>query len=124
MAALAQQLAAGLRCPSLSNSHLSKPFSPKHTLNKSRLSPIVSAVAINNAQTRERQKLKQLFEDAYERCRTAPMEGVAFTIEDFHSALDKYDFNSELGTRVFLLFPSFIKFNLPGLYYTEFSDYV
>ncbi|XP_021751956.1 30S ribosomal protein S1, chloroplastic [Chenopodium quinoa] len=99
MAALTQQLAGGLRCPPLSNSNLSKPFSSKHTL-KPRFSPIVSAVAVNNAQTRERQKLKQLFEDAYERCRTAPMEGVSFTIDDFHTALDKYDFNSELGTRV------------------------
>nr|5X8P_8 Chain 8, 30S ribosomal protein S1, chloroplastic [Spinacia oleracea]5X8R_8 Chain 8, 30S ribosomal protein S1, chloroplastic [Spinacia oleracea] len=58
------------------------------------------AVAVSNAQTRERQKLKQLFEDAYERCRNAPMEGVSFTIDDFHTALDKYDFNSEMGSRV------------------------
>ncbi|KNA15241.1 hypothetical protein SOVF_099990 [Spinacia oleracea] len=99
MASLAQQLAGGLRCPPLSNSNLSKPFSPKHTL-KPRFSPIVSAVAVSNAQTRERQKLKQLFEDAYERCRNAPMEGVSFTIDDFHTALDKYDFNSEMGSRV------------------------
>lgn len=103
MASLAQQLAGGLRCPPLSNSNLSKPFSPKHTL-KPRFSPIVSAVAVSNAQTRERQKLKQLFEDAYERCRNAPMEGVSFTIDDFHTALDKYDFNSEMGSRVILIF--------------------
>lgn len=57
-------------------------------------------MAISNAQTREREKLKELFEDAYERCRTAPVEGVAFTIDDFHSALDKYDFDSEVGTKV------------------------
>lgn len=57
-------------------------------------------MAISNAQTKERQKLKQLFEEAYERCRTAPMEGVSFTLEDFHTALDKYDFNSEIGTTV------------------------
>lgn len=28
------------------------------------------------------------------------MEGVAFTLDSFHNALDKYDFNSELGTKV------------------------
>lgn len=58
-------------------------------------------MAVSNAQTRERMKLKEMFEDAYEKCRTVPMEGVPFTIEDFHTALDKYDFNSEIGTRVF-----------------------
>lgn len=59
-----------------------------------------AAVAITNAQTRERMKLKEMFEDAYERCRTTPMEGVSFTIDDFNDALDKYDFNSEIGTKV------------------------
>lgn len=28
------------------------------------------------------------------------MEGVGFTVDDFHAALDKYDFNSEIGTKV------------------------
>ncbi|KAG2726798.1 hypothetical protein I3843_01G124900 [Carya illinoinensis] len=101
MASSAQQV-TGLRCPPLSSSRLSKPFfAPKQTHKLSALSPIVSAaVAISNAQTKERAQLKQLFEEAYERCRTDPTEGVAFTLEDFHSALDKYDFNSELGTKV------------------------
>lgn len=103
MASLAQQF-TGLRCPPLSSSRLSKPYSCKQTQKRSVL-PIVSSVAISNAQTKERQKLKDLFEDAYERCRTAPMEGVAFTLEDFHAALDKYDFNSELGTKVCFLSP-------------------
>ncbi|XP_068663144.1 small ribosomal subunit protein bS1c [Aristolochia californica] len=97
MASLPQQF-AGLRCPPLSSSHLSKPLSLKP--HKTSFSCIVSAVAISNAQTRERQKLKEVFEEAYERCRTAPMEGVAFTVEDFHAALDKYDFDSEIGTKV------------------------
>ncbi|XP_043724370.1 30S ribosomal protein S1, chloroplastic [Telopea speciosissima] len=97
MASSVQQF-AGLRCPSLSSSHLSKPFSPKPQ--KTAFSPIVSAVAISNAQTRERQKLKEMFEEAYERCRTAPMQGVSFTFEDFDAALEKYDFNSEIGTKV------------------------
>ncbi|KAF5464819.1 hypothetical protein F2P56_014869 [Juglans regia] len=101
MASLAQQF-TGLRCPPLSSSRLSKPFfPPKQTHKPSALSPIVSAaVAISNAQTKERAQLKQLFEEAYERCRTDPTEGVAFTLEDFHSALDIYDFNSEMGTKV------------------------
>ncbi|KAJ4954247.1 hypothetical protein NE237_011030 [Protea cynaroides] len=97
MASLAQQF-AGLRCPPLSSSRLSKPFSPRPQ--NTAFSPVVSAVAISNAQTRERQRLKEIFEDAYERCRTAPMEGVSFTVEDFNAALDKYDFDSEIGTKV------------------------
>lgn len=97
MASLAQQF-TGLRCSPLSTSRLSKPFSPKQT--KTTLLPIVSASVISNAQTKERLKLKEIFEDAQERCRTAPMEGVAFNLETFYSALEKYDFNSEIGTKV------------------------
>eukprot|EP00258_Populus_trichocarpa_P007057 XP_002311368.2 LOW QUALITY PROTEIN: 30S ribosomal protein S1, chloroplastic [Populus trichocarpa] len=102
MASLAQQF-AGLRCPPISISRLTEraaTFSkPKRAAN---FVVTAKAVAISNAQTKEREKLKQLFEEAYERCRTAPMEGVSFTVEDFHSALmlDAYDFNSEIGTRV------------------------
>lgn len=97
MASLAQQF-TGLRCSPLSTSRLSKPFSPKQT--KTTLLPIVSASVISNAQTKERLKLKEIFEDAQERCRTAPMEGVSFNLETFYSALEKYDFNSEIGTKV------------------------
>ncbi|KAH9609291.1 hypothetical protein KSS87_005269 [Heliosperma pusillum] len=100
MASLANQIAGNLRCPPLTNSNMSKPFSNKHGFRHHRSSPIVSAVVVNNAQTRERQKLKNLFDEAYERCRIAPMQGVSFTVDDFHSALDKYDFNAELGTKV------------------------
>lgn len=103
MAALAQQF-TGLRCPPISHTRLSIRKSITQIQQKLRNSRknkmIVSAVAISNAQTREREELKQLFEEAYERCRTAPMEGVSFTLEEFHSALEKYDFNSELGTKV------------------------
>ena len=98
MASLAQQY-IGLRSSPLSSSRLSKPFS-QHQIHKRTVLPIVSSVAISNAQTRERLKLKELFEEAYERCRTAPMEGVSFTMEDFNAALDKYDFDSEIGTKV------------------------
>lgn len=48
-------------------------------------------------------KLKEMFEEAYERCRNAPMEGVSFTVDDFNDALDKYDFTSEIGSRVRIL---------------------
>ena len=100
---LAQQL-TGLRCPPISTSALTKRasfFTSSSSRPQSKRSPfIVSAVAISNAQTKERQELKQLFEEAYERCRTAPAEGVSFTLEDFESALDKYDFNSEIGAKV------------------------
>ncbi|XAR56959.1 hypothetical protein NMG60_11024937 [Bertholletia excelsa] len=100
MASLAQQV-GGLRCPPISTTRLSKVYrsSTRQTQMPNRLR-IISAVAISNSQTKEREKLKEMFEEAYDRCRTAPMEGVSFTIEDFHEALDKYDFNSELGTKV------------------------
>ncbi|KAA3485217.1 30S ribosomal protein S1, chloroplastic [Gossypium australe] len=98
MASLAQQF-TGLRCPPLSSSRFS--VKPKQTQKVGAFaSPIVSAVAVSNAQTKDRLELKKMFEDAYERCRTAPMEGVAFTVEDFQNALEKYDFDSELGTKV------------------------
>ncbi|KAJ6982488.1 30S ribosomal protein S1 [Populus alba x Populus x berolinensis] len=99
MASLAQQF-AGLICPPLSSSRLTEraaTFSkPKRAANSV---VTAKAVAISNLQTQERHKLKELFEEAYERCRTAPLEGVSFTLEDFHAALDTYDFNSEIGTR-------------------------
>ncbi|KAG4946187.1 hypothetical protein AAZX31_15G131000 [Glycine max] len=65
-----------------------------------RMVPVVCSIAIKNAQNKERAKLKKLFEEAYERCRTAPTEGVSFTIQQFTDALDKYDFDAEMGTKV------------------------
>ncbi|OMO58525.1 Ribosomal protein S1 [Corchorus olitorius] len=98
MASLAQQF-TGLRCPPLSSSRFS--IRPKQTQKVGAFaSPIVSSIALANAQTKDRLELKKMFEDAYERCRTAPMEGVAFTLEDFQNSLEKYDFESELGTKV------------------------
>lgn len=84
-------------------------FSRKESHNhKFRALPVVSSAAsttpISNAQTKERLKLKQLFKEAYERCCTTPMDGVSFTLEDFHAALSNYDFVSELGTKVNLPF--------------------
>lgn len=87
----------------LSSSRLSNPFSSRHLQNKARSLPVQAAVIsgpIPSPQTKERFKLKEVFEEAYERCRNAPVEGIAFTLEDFHAALEKYDFDSELGTKV------------------------
>lgn len=114
MASLAQQF-TGIRCPPLSTSRLvtkNGGAAPPPLLSASTSKPkrkasfIVAAVAVSNAETKERQQLKKLFEEAYERCRTAPMEGVSFTMEEFNAGLDKYDFNSEIGTKVgsFLFF--------------------
>ncbi|XWS53473.1 hypothetical protein CRYUN_Cryun10bG0004200 [Craigia yunnanensis] len=98
MASLVQQF-TGLRCPPLSSSRFSA--KPKQTQKLGAFaSPIVSAVSVSNAETKDRLELKKMFDEAYERCRNAPMEGVSFTLDDFQTALEKYDFNSELGTKV------------------------
>ncbi|GMY27982.1 30S ribosomal protein S1, chloroplastic [Fagus crenata] len=102
MASLAQQF-TGLRCAPLSSTRFSKSkpcTHPNQTHKPTLLLPIVSAVAISNAKTKDRTELKKLFEDAYERCRTTPLEGVSFTLDDFNDALEKYDFNAEIGTKV------------------------
>ncbi|ESW19393.1 hypothetical protein PHAVU_006G121100 [Phaseolus vulgaris] len=65
-----------------------------------RMIPVVCSVATENAQKKERVRLKQLFEEAYERCRTAPTEGVSFTLQQFSDSLDKYDYESEVGAKV------------------------
>ncbi|XP_049399267.1 30S ribosomal protein S1, chloroplastic-like [Solanum stenotomum] len=103
MGSLAHQF-VGLKCSPISTTRIVQ--SNKNIVNpiiihtKQKVVSRAGAVATTNAQTRERIKLKEMFEEAYERCRTAPMEGVAFTVEDFHSALEKYDFDSEIGTKV------------------------
>ncbi|KAJ1403044.1 S1 domain [Sesbania bispinosa] len=93
---------SGLRCsPLSSSSRFSKPFFPCWSQTQKRVSiPIVNSVALANAQNKERLKLKELFDEAYERCRTAPMEGVSFTLEQFTAALENYDFDSGVGTKV------------------------
>ncbi|KAK1317092.1 hypothetical protein QJS10_CPA05g00147 [Acorus calamus] len=97
MAALAQQY-SGLRCSPISSSPISKPSPVKAP---QRATFTVSAVSVsNNPVVRERQRLKEIFEEAYDRCRMAPMEGVPFTVEDFHSSIEKYDYESEMGAKV------------------------
>ncbi|KAL3351199.1 hypothetical protein AABB24_019683 [Solanum stoloniferum] len=103
MGSLAHQF-VGLKCSPISTTRIIQ--SNKNIVNpiiihtKQKIVSRTGAVAATNAQTRERIKLKEMFEEAYERCRTAPMEGVGFTVEDFHSALEKYDIDSEIGTKV------------------------
>ncbi|KAJ6847217.1 uncharacterized protein M6B38_281255 [Iris pallida] len=114
LAAHHQLSSSGLRLPSLSSSKLSKPSpslssssSAQKLLHGRTASTTITAaasvgaaaVAITPAQ-KERRRLRDVFEEAYDRCREAPMEGLGFTVEDFHAALDKYDFNSEIGTKV------------------------
>ncbi|KAL1545351.1 ribosomal 40S subunit protein S1B [Salvia divinorum] len=100
MASLVQQI-GGLKCPPFSAGKKGSKFlSNWKTALPMRRSVITAASVIANAQTRERMKLKEMFEDAYERCRTTPMEGVSFTLEDFNDALEKYDFTSEIGAKV------------------------
>ncbi|KAL6522926.1 ribosomal 40S subunit protein S1B [Orobanche hederae] len=105
-ASLAQQFGGLKKCPPIPTVEGNKFSTSKNhygmVVPKRRTSVIsaAAAVAITNAQTRERMKLMEMFEEAHERCRTAPLEGVSFTAEDFHAALGNYDFNSEIGTKV------------------------
>lgn len=102
MASFTQQLGV-IKCPPIPTTRIggsSKKIIQSYSYKKQLRVVCQAAAVVGNAQTRERQKLKEMFEEAYERCRTAPMEGVSFTLEDFHAALDKYDFDSEIGTKV------------------------
>lgn len=111
----APQQSVGVGRPSLPSPSLSKPASSSSPrfpslAQRRRLPALSSRPAVvswaapldANAQTRERQRLKEQFEAAYKRCCTAPMEGVSFTVEDFLGALDKYDFDTKVGTKVCL----------------------
>ncbi|RAL47444.1 unnamed protein product [Cuscuta campestris] len=102
MASLAQQIGV-LKCPYFSNPRAggsSKKFAHIHSYTKNLSVVCQAAAALSNAQTRERQDLKEMFGEAYERCSTAPMEGVSFTMEDFQAALDKYDVDCEIGSKI------------------------
>lgn len=94
MASVAQQLTSTKWTPLLW-----KPTTTQ-THKQQRRPGIVCSIAITSANNKERAKLKELFDNAYERCRTAPMEGVSFTLDQFTEALEKYDFESEIGTKV------------------------
>jgi small subunit ribosomal protein S1 len=59
-----------------------------------------ASVGVSNAETRERQRLKQLFQDAYERCRKSPLQGVSFTLDDFVSKIENFDVFPQTGGKV------------------------
>lgn len=93
MASVAQQLTSTKWTPLL--------WKPTTTqTHKQRRPGIVCSIAITSANNKERAKLKELFADAYERCRTAPMEGVSFTLDQFTEAIENYDYESEIGAKV------------------------
>nr|AFK33906.1 unknown [Medicago truncatula] len=93
MASVAQQLTSTKWSPLLC-----KPTTTQ--THKQRRPGIVCSIAISSANNKERAKLKELFYNAYERCRNAPMEGVSFTLDQFTETLEKYDYESEIGTKV------------------------
>ncbi|KAJ1380466.1 30S ribosomal protein S1, chloroplastic [Sesbania bispinosa] len=85
-------------CSPLSSS--SRFSEPSWTQSQKRVSiPILNSVALANAQNKERLKLKELFDEAYERCPTSPMEDISFTLEQFTTVLENYDFDSGVGTK-------------------------
>lgn len=93
MASMAQQLTSTKWTPLL--------WKPTTTqTHKQRRPGIVCSIALTSANNKERVKLKELFDTAYERCRTAPMQGVPFTLDQFTEAIENYDFESEIGTKV------------------------
>jgi small subunit ribosomal protein S1 len=94
MASLTQQL-TGLKWTPL----LCKPTTHPQKQKRGVL-PIVCSIAISSTQNKERSILNDLFEDAYERCRIAPLQGVPFTLDQFTETLDKFDYESEIGAKV------------------------
>ncbi|KAG9457736.1 hypothetical protein H6P81_002244 [Aristolochia fimbriata] len=90
---------AGLRChPAVPSPRLHHPTVTKPE--RVSYSNRVSAAVASNSTTKERQKLKEMFQEARDRCLTEPMAGVSFTVDDFLTALDKYDVDLEIGARV------------------------
>ncbi|PNY10774.1 30S ribosomal protein chloroplastic-like [Trifolium pratense] len=99
MASLTQQLTGGLKwTPFLSKptTHLQK--------QKRGVLPIVCSIAISSTQNKERALLAEIFAEAYENCRNAPLQGVSFTLDQLTETVDKYDFASEIGNKVELTF--------------------
>ncbi|PWA86819.1 30S ribosomal protein S1 protein [Artemisia annua] len=102
---LSHQISSGLKYPSsiCTSTNLLLLKSSSTSLNKKKKTSIIKGMAValvSNAQTRERMKLKEMFQQAYQRCLTSPYEGLSFTLDDFHAAIQKYDYNSDIGTKV------------------------
>lgn len=106
MASLAQQV-GGLRCPSISTTRLSRKQHINTTTTptlKSRKSRTIrmgflkGVRVISNAQTKERERLREMFNDAYERCLREPSDGVAFSTDNFRAVIEKHGIEAEMGT--------------------------
>ncbi|XXG80439.1 hypothetical protein AAC387_Pa09g1303 [Persea americana] len=91
---------SGLRCPPLASSPIFKPVFPKPRSSVSFSTIILSAIPFNSREIKERKRLAKLFEEARDRCLTEPMKGVPFTLEDFHEALSKYDYDFSVNDKV------------------------
>nr|GEX20858.1 30S ribosomal protein S1, chloroplastic [Tanacetum cinerariifolium] len=88
---------------SVSTRHLHRESTTKTSSLNQKRRVIIKGMAValvSNAQTRERMKLKQMFQQAYERCLKSPYEGLSFTLDDFHAAIQRYDYSSDIGTKV------------------------
>lgn len=103
MASLAQHV-AGLPCPPLSGASRRRPAAQRRPP-----SALVCGTYALTKEERERERMRQLFDDASERCRTAPMEGVAFSPEDLDTAVDSTDIDTEIGS---LVIPRFLPFTI------------
>lgn len=100
MASFAHHQFAGIQCPPISSSPILKPSSRAPARPSFCPAAVTMGTYALTQEQKERQKLKEMFEEACERCFHAPMEGVPFTVEDFSDALEKYDFDSEIGSKV------------------------
>ncbi|RCV45090.1 hypothetical protein SETIT_9G425000v2 [Setaria italica] len=96
MASLAQHV-AGLPCPPLSGASRSRrrPAAPRQPP-----SALVCGTYALTKEERERERMRQQFDEASERCRTAPMEGVAFSPEDLDTAVESTDIDTEIGSLI------------------------
>nr|CAB3496111.1 unnamed protein product [Digitaria exilis] len=95
MASLAQHV-AGLPCPPLSGaSSRRRPTAPRRPP-----SALVCGTYALTKEERERERMRQQFDEASERCRTAPMEGVAFSPEDLDTAVESTDIDTEIGSLI------------------------
>ena len=103
MASLAQHV-AGLPCPPLSGAARRRPAAQRRPP-----SALVCGTYALTKDERERERMRQLFDDASERCRTAPMDGVAFSPDDLDTAVESTDIDTEIGS---LIIPRFLPYSI------------
>ncbi|KAM3229301.1 hypothetical protein ACQJBY_060279 [Aegilops geniculata] len=92
MASLVQHV-AGLACPPLSGASR-RPGAPM------RPSALVCGTYVLSKDEKERERMRTLFDEASERCRTAPMEGITFSPEDLESAVETTDIDTDIGSLI------------------------